>query len=152
MVTCLKDTCPETGANTCCAECAEYSDCQMACTIDPNGCPHRNVQEETALTAFVQQHMAVFKEIKSLVTAKNEIERKEKELKDQLKQAMEAHGIKAIDNEILKITYIAATTSTGIDSTKLKRKYPIVAAECSKETPKSAYIKIEVKKDGENNA
>lgn len=151
MITCMKDTCPETGENKCCCECGARGACMNACEHVPSLCGYSE-QEETALTTFVQQHMAVFKEIKSLVTTKGEIERKEKELKDQLKQAMEAHGIKAIDNEILKITYIAATTSTGIDSAKLKRKYPTVAAECSKETPKSAYIKIEVKKDGGNNA
>jgi len=151
MVTCLHDTCPETGENKCCCECGARADCATACESDPSMCGFSE-REETAMTAFVQQNMAVFREIKSLVTAKNEIERKEKELKDQLKQAMEAHGIKAIDNDILKITYIAATTTTGIDSAKLKRKYPTVAAECAKETPKSAYIKIEVKKDGENNA
>ena len=103
------------------------------------------VNENNALTAFTQEYMTVFKEMKDLVTTKNEIKRKEKELKDQLKAAMEAHGIKAIDNDIVKITYVAASVGKTIDSAKLKRKYPTVAEECSKESPRGSYVKVEVK-------
>ena len=79
---------------------------------------------------------------------KKQCEAQEKELKDQLKKAMEEYGIKKFESDILNITYVAETTSTSVDSAKLKRKYPQVAEECSKTSKKSSYIKVEVKEGG----
>ena len=59
--------------------------------------------------------------------------------------AMEEYGVKMFDNDLLKVTYIAATTATSIDSAKLKKKYPAIAEECSKTSAKSAYVKVEIK-------
>lgn len=147
MVNCTSDGCPETGERICCWGCSAKGNCEDACDYNPEICgfAEQALQEETALAEFVQQHMAVFKAVRDVVIQKKAAEAQEKALKDQLKQAMEAHGIKAIDNEILKITYVPETVSNTLDTAKIKRKYPTVAAECTKATPKSAYIKIEVK-------
>ena len=146
MVKCASDGCPENGKNICCWDCGAKGSCENACDYNPDICgfAEQIEQEETSLTQFVQQHMAVFKAIRDVVIQKKAAEEQEKALKDQLKAAMEAHGIKAVDNEILKITYVPATVSNGIDTAMIKRKYPTVAAECVKATPKSSYIKIEV--------
>ena len=148
MVFCKSDSCPETGENKCCFYCDRINECVNACDYTPDNCEQaifQDQEEETALAQFVKQHMTVFKAIRDVVIQKKAAEEQEKALKDQLKQAMEAHGINAVDNEILKITYVPATVSNGIDTAMIKRKYPTVAAECVKATPKSAYIKIEVK-------
>ena len=148
MVICKSDGCPVTGENKCCWGCDIKGSCKDACDYNPDICEQAiftDQEEETALAQFVKQHMTVFKAIRDVVIQKKAAEEQEKALKDQLKQAMEAHGIKAVDNEILKITYVPATVSNGIDTAMIKRKYPSVAAECVKATPKSSYIKIEVK-------
>ena len=41
-----------------------------------------------------------------------------------------------------------ATVAHGVDSAKLKKKYPEAAAGCAKDTPRAAYVKITLK-DGE---
>ena len=148
MVICKSEGCPVTGENKCCWGCDMKGSCKDACDYNPDICEQAvftDQEEETALAKFVEQHMAVFKAVRDVVIRKKAAEEQEKALKDQLKKAMEAHGIKAVDNEILKITYVPETVSNGIDAAMIKRKYPTVAAECVKATPKSSYIKIEVK-------
>ena len=135
-----------TGENTCCHFCERIDSCPTSCAIDFDGCPHAaKTKDENALVAFESQYMAVFKAIRDVVVQKKAAEAQEKELKDQLKKAMEVNGIKAVDNKFLKITYVPETVSNGLDTAMIKRKYPTVAAECVKATPKSSYIKIEVK-------
>lgn len=43
------------------------------------------------------------------------------------------------------------TVSHGIDTAKLKKKYPDAAADCAKDTPKSGYVKITLKDGGGEN-
>lgn len=101
--------------------------------------------EGKELAEFQGNQIALLQNIASLVKQKKEIEAQEADLKVKLQEAMEAYGIKKFTSDILNITYIAATTSVSLDSAKLKKKYPEIAAECSKTSNKKAYIKIEVK-------
>lgn len=144
MKICKKDNCPVTGANMCCFYCPEKETCDMPCSNRPDTCGSSETVE-TDLAAFETRYMVVFEEIKRVVESKKAMEAREKELKDKLREAMEAHGIKSVDNELVKITYIAPTTAVSIDSAKLKKRYPAIAEECSKSSPKAGYIKIEVK-------
>ena len=57
----------------------------------------------------------------------------------------EKYGVTKFDNDIMKITYFAPSTSTSIDSTRLKKEQPDIAKEYSKTSNKKSYIKIEVK-------
>lgn len=89
--------------------------------------------------------LPILEEIEAVVQRRKALEAREKELKDKLKGIMEEGEIKAFDTDQVRVTYIAATTSTTIDSAKLKKKYPTIAEECSKTSTKSAYVKVEVK-------
>ncbi len=144
MKVCNKDSCPETGSNMCCFYCPEKEACDFPCDNHPDSCGYCGTIE-TDLAAFETQYMTVFEDIKRIVESKKAMEAREKELKDKLREAMEAHGIKSVDNQLVKITYIAPTTAVSIDSAKLKKRYPAIAEECSKSSPKAGYIKIEVK-------
>lgn len=97
------------------------------------------------LTPVEEKCLPIMQTIKGLVLQKKAIEAKEKEMKDKLKEIMEANAVKGFENPILKVTYIAQSSATTVDSAKLKAKYPEVYAACSKTSTKSAYIKIEVK-------
>jgi predicted phage-related endonuclease len=148
MMICRDGNCPKNGEPKCCYACSEKGFCENACNSNPKYCGEaveQPEQAETGMTAFVQQHMAVFKAIRDVVNQKTAAEKQEKTLKDQLKQAMEAAGIKSIDNEYLRITYVPASVTHSLDTAKVKRKYPGIVDECMKDTPKSSYIKIEVK-------
>ena len=140
--------CPLEKFEGCCHSCPDFEGCSDACESNPETCGEATFDEEAGLVTFKEQQLAVLKQIADLVTAKKKLEEQEKELKDKLKEAMEKYGVKKFDSDILKITYIAETTATSIDSAKLKKKYPAIADECSKTSKKSAYIKVEVK-DGE---
>lgn len=144
MIKCNNE-CPLGKFDGCCHSCPDIETCKDACESNPETCGEATFDEETGLVAFKEQQLSVLQQIADLVTAKKKIEAQEKELKDKLKEAMEKYGIKKFDSDILKITYVAATTATSIDSAKLKKKYPAIAEECSKTSKKSAYIKVEIK-------
>lgn len=147
MIKCNNE-CPLKKFDGCCHSCPHIEECTQACESEPKTCGEATFDEETGLVAFKEQQLSVLQQIANLIIAKKKLEEQEKELKDKLKEAMEKYGVKKFDSDILKITYIAETTATSIDSAKLKKKYPAIADECSKTSKKSAYIKVEVK-DGE---
>lgn len=151
MIKC-KNECPMGKFEGCCFFC-EVKGCKEKCTETPSECEYAVMvddvafeqDEEQALEAFKGKQLAVLKNIASVIQQKKELEAKEAELKVKLQEAMEAYGIKKFTSDILNITYVAATTSTSVDSAKLKKKYPDIAAECSKTSNKKAYIKVEIK-------
>lgn len=104
-----------------------------------------DLDEETALQVFQQGQMSVLHEIANIVNQKKKLESEEKQLKAKLQEAMEQYNIKKFESDVLNITYVAPTTTTSVDSTKLKKKYPDIYKECSKTSNRSAYITIKVK-------
>lgn len=147
MIKC-KNPCPLDRFEGCCFECDLKETCEEACELIPSECSDSimdEVSEETGLQAFKQGQMAVLKQIADIITTKKKLEEQEAELKVKLKEAMEKYNIKKFESDILDITYVAESTKTSIDSTKLKKKYPEIAAECSKSIKTSAYVKVTVK-------
>jgi hypothetical protein len=76
---------------------------------------------------------------------KKKLDEQEKMMRVKLLEAMETYGVKKFENEHIAFTYVAPTTKTTIDSTKLKKKYPEIAEECSKVSKVSASVRISVK-------
>ena len=146
MIKC-KNSCPLDKFDGCCFECDLKETCDEACELIPSECGDSTIEEseETALEVFQQSQMAVIQKIADIVTAKKKLEEQEKDLKEKLKEAMEKCNIKKFESDVLNITYVAATTQTSVDSKKLKKNYPEIAAECSKTSNKSAYVKVSVK-------
>ena len=147
MIKC-KNSCPLDKFEGCCFECDLKETCEEACQLNPSECDDSiidEISEETALQIFQQGQMSVLHEIVNIVNQKKKLEEQEKELKEKLKEAMEKCNIKKFESDILNITYVAESTKTSIDSTKLKKKYPEIAAECSKTFKTSAYVKVTVK-------
>ena len=144
MIKCNNE-CPLGKFDGCCHSCPEIEGCKDACENNPNTCGEATFDEETGLQLFKQGQMAVLQQIANLITTKKKLEEQEAELKAKLKEAMEKYNIKKFESDILNITYVAESTKTNIDSTKLKKKYPEIAAECSKTYKTSAYVKVTVK-------
>ncbi|PGE40984.1 hypothetical protein COM63_31175, partial [Bacillus cereus] len=59
--------------------------------------------------------------------------------------AMDEHGITSIDNDLIKITRVEATTSTSLDVTKLKAEEPQLYGELIGDYPKVSNRKAHVK-------
>ena len=150
MIQC-KNACPLDKFNGCCQCCPENSLCPEACEHDPVGCGDATFDEETGLATFQKSQLATLNAIASLTAHKKAIEEQEKNMKAALFAAMEQYGIKKFETDTLTLTYVAPTISHGLDSAKLKKKYPDAAADCAKDTPKAGYVKITLKDGGGGN-
>lgn len=84
-------------------------------------------------------------DIAELERLAKDYEEKKKSVREQLKKAMEESGVVKIDDANLTITYIGETTQEKLDTKALKNELPDIYDAYCKITPKSAYIKVEVK-------
>ena len=148
MIKC-NNSCPLDKFNGCCHSCPEYDTCEERCEETPAECGESTFDEESGLQAFESSTLEVLNAIATLTAHKKAIEDQEKDMKAKIYAAMEKYGVKKFETNILTLTLVAPTTSTGIDSAKLKKKYPAIADECSKTTSKAGYVKITLKDEGE---
>lgn len=144
MIRC-ENACPRGKFDGCCHKCPDFHTCPDSCQEDPNTCGSSTFDEEAGLQAFQQSQLATLNAIASLTVRKKEVEEQEKTMKAALYSAMLQFGIKKFESDVLNLTLVDPTTTTGIDSAKLKKKYPDIAAECSKVTTKAGYVKITLK-------
>lgn len=135
---------PICGKVCCCLDCEEKERCTGVCTDLSPDCKDA-FSEETALAAMKERTAAVIEAIALLTVQKKRIEEQEKAMREQLKDAMKKYGVKSFDTPEVKFTYIAPTKRTTIDSAKLKKELPEVAAKYSKTSNVSDSVKIEVK-------
>lgn len=150
MIKC-KNNCPLGKFDGCCQCCPENKGCPEVCEYEPGSCGEATFDEETALAVFQKSQLATLNAIASLTAHKKAIEEQEKNMKAALFAAMEQYGIKKFETDALTLTYVAPTVSHGLDSAKLKKKYPDAAADCAKDTPKAGYVKITLKDGGGGN-
>lgn len=66
-------------------------------------------------------------------------------LKAKLMAAMERNHIKEIDNDYIRIVYVAPSERVTLDVTKIKTKYPDLYATFARVTPVSASVRIKLK-------
>lgn len=139
---------PTCGLNICCFYCDRKDSCEEACGDAKDGmaqkCPDA-FSEETALSKMKKDAAAVIKAIADLTIQKKKIEEQEKEMRVQLVKAMEQYGVKKFESDSVTFTYTAPTVRNSIDSVKLKKELPDVAAKYTKTSNVSASVKIEVK-------
>ena len=68
----------------------------------------------------------------------------EKQLKEEIKEAMEKNNVTSLEFGELKIKYRSATTRTSLDSKKLKEELPDIYEEYSKTSEVASSISISV--------
>lgn len=83
--------------------------------------------------------------IKDLQAKQQELQTKNEEIKEKLKQAMEENEVKTYENAYIKLTYIAPTTRTSVDTTKLKENFKEVYNKCLKTSDVKSSLRIKVK-------
>ena len=149
MIKCKQETCDNKTINFefCCWSCPHSTGCEVKCVQEPSKCGFsETASNDEALTVFQTKSAALIKNIADLMLKKAEIEASEKAMREKLEAAMLEHRIEKLDHELLKITYVKATTRTSVDSKKLQAAYPHIYAECSKPSPVKGHVKIELKK------
>lgn len=101
------------------------------------------------IAVFEQQHLVVIQNLVTMVNTKKEIEDQEKKIKAQLEKLMDEYGIKSLDNDLIKITRVAESSSTSIDLKALEAKEPDLHKELMDDYPKittrKAYLTFKVK-------
>ena len=83
--------------------------------------------------------------IKSIEEQKKAAEAQAAELRAALMQAMETNGVSSFENESIKVTYVAPTTRTAIDSARLKKELPEIAEKYAKTSQVKASLRITLK-------
>ena len=129
----------------CCFECENLQFCNIACNLNSNDGCKEVYEESTAMQVFNNKAMVLMKNIAELDKRKKALETQDKEVREALKKTMDEFGIKSFENDILKVTFVAETTRTSIDSAKLKKDYPEIAEKYSKTSKVSASVRIAVK-------
>lgn len=148
MIQC-ENSCPSGKFEGCChSPCPHLTTCPDACGENHADCGQAIYDEETALATFKGTQLATLNAVASLTAHKKAIEEQEKQMKTTLMEAMQKYGVKKFESDVLNLTLVEPTTATSIDSAKLKKKYPVIAAECAKSSPKAGYVKITLK-DGD---
>lgn len=143
MIRCKLDGCDK--QIVCCKECPDAKECKDRCDCDPAICGDSEFVESTDLTVFQSKALSVMKSIAELDRQKKLLEVQDAELRRQLQEAMDAHGVKSFENDILRISYVEPTTKTTIDSKKLKSELPEIADKYTKISAVKGYVKITVK-------
>ena len=102
--------------------------------------------QELAVSAIA---LAELVEVESLIKRIEEqrksAEAQAVELRAALMAAMEQNGLTSFENEHIKLTYVAPTTRTAIDSARLKKEMPEVAKEYTKTSNVKASLRITLK-------
>lgn len=145
MKICKNGLCPVDNVEKCCTFCDKKATCKDCCVnCDQTNC--EDMQEvENSLTAFQSKEIVLINTISSIEQQKKALEEQSKTMRERLLQAMEQYGVKKFENDVLSVTYVAPTTRTSIDSTRLKKELPEVAEKYSKTSNVKASIKIVVK-------
>lgn len=143
-----KNICPvDLTSHTCCAQCKARGNCASAC---PDACKYKECDEyseevTTDVVAFKTHQVQLIDAITKLENQRKKLDEQSKIMREKLQAAMEEYGVTKFDNGMLKLTYVAPTTRSAIDSTKLKKELPEVAEKYTKVSNVKASIRLEVK-------
>lgn len=93
---------------------------------------------EVALAEDMVKHIA------NLEVKKKALEDEEKEMKQQLLEAMEKYGVNQIKNDAFTVSYTAEHVSNRLDTKALQKDFSSICEQYMKETPVKSSIKITV--------
>ena len=78
-------------------------------------------------------------------TAYKKLSEQRDKLKTELLEAMDKYNINKWENEKFSVTYVKGSTTTTIDSKKIKELHPDIFQECSRISNRKASIRFNVK-------
>ena len=139
------------GKDCCCYDCTDAKDCKDKCpTFAELGkkvleeCEELE-QIETDVVSLDKKVPQAIKAMTDLLVQQKKLEQQVSDMREVIKAAMEQYGVKSFENDDIKITYIAETTRTNVDTTKLKKEHPEIAEAYKKVSQVKATVKIETK-------
>lgn len=139
--------CPR-GYNICCATCGYMDSCIDSCGVAVargyKHCPDADIPAAN-VAQFESAVPDTIRDMTRLLQMKKQIDEQEKQMKQELLKAMEAHGVKSFETEFIKLTYVAPSTKTTLDSAKLKVDHPDIVEQYSKTSNVAASVRITMK-------
>ena len=100
---------------------------------------------KAAVPGLPKEILPVIQKLQELEIQAKSIKEKQDILKVNILEAMEKYGLTKWDNEVMTISYIAPTTRSSIDSAKLKKELPDVAAKYTKTSNVKSSIRVKLK-------
>ena len=101
------------------------------------------------ITVFNNNYMATMQRYADLEETIKELENTKKEVRKELKKAMEFYNVRTIDNDIIRITIVPPTESVTIDTKALRISKPDIYDELigsfPKRTTKDSYLRVTIK-------
>ena len=101
------------------------------------------------LVPVEQAQLSKLEEAEELIKYYDFLKKKAQEQSDEIKKAimkaMEDNSVYSFENEALKVTYVAPTTRTTIDSARLKKELPEIAEKYTKRSDVKASLRITIK-------
>lgn len=97
------------------------------------------------LTNLSQQDIAIVKDFLETEKQVKELKAKQDLLRQDLVDIMEDYNVKKWETEDFVVTYVGETTSIGIDTKKLKEKYPELVQHFQKETKRKANVRVKLR-------
>lgn len=82
------------------------------------------------------------KELHDMIIQEKELSEKIAKRKEEIKAFIEDNRLGSFETNLLVIKYTSATTATTLDTTRLKKEKPEIAAEYSKVSARSSSISI----------
>lgn len=113
--------------------------------------PFEYVEERNAVQNFADSQLALYMtedEAQFLIrmeTAVKKIEERREAIRERVKQTMLDAGIKIAEAPGIRVTVTPPTSSTSFDSAKFKKDYPELYNQYTKESKRSASIRITLK-------
>jgi regulator of replication initiation timing len=85
--------------------------------------------------------------IKQIEEQKKQAEAQAQELRAAIMRAMQENGITTFENDRVRLTYISPTTRTSIDSARLKKELPDIAAQYTKTSVVKESLRITLREE-----
>lgn len=137
----------ECGKNICCFECEEKDSCDKACANKTFENCENLVEDENGLEKFKTEQMALINQIVEFEETAKQIEKQKKDLRENLKKAMELYGIKSFKNDKITITYVAETVSNKFSTENFKKDHPDIYEKYKKSSKVSASVRVSLNED-----
>ena len=87
--------------------------------------------------AFSDKYISTMQRYADLEATIKELEDTKKKVRKEIQEAMEFYGIRSFDNDILKLTLVAPSVSTTIDTSALRISDPDKYEELMEKYPKT---------------
>ena len=98
---------------------------------------------------FQDRYMATMQRYAELEKTITELEETKKKAREELQEAMEYYNVRSIENDYVKITLVAPSVSTTIDTIALRAQkpdlYDMLVDKFKKVTERRASLRVKVK-------